>query len=460
MTRFRPFWLVLLLAAYLPLEEFILKWLPVSDTVFLMLRQIPDVLLIAITYLVLCDRLMRFRGLHGFGRGFDWLLALFLASATITMFLNPGASIVPFAAHLKALFRYILLAYIVRSYPVYDEDRKRLVRVLLAGVWIQIFLGLVQLGVGIPARNFLAGRDTSSTLAGFATDFTGTRFAGANNLMGTMGNTIDYGTFLVVGLALFLCMVPQERRLRRWAGVFLSVFCIYMTNSRSALIASLIVILSYVYLRFGRRQALLYAAGFAGCIAVGAALIAGGQSVTSSPNGDYQSRTRFFDILSSDYIQGAMNQRLGLAVYLAPDFLSDLSAAPFGFSPDPQVVVNVARNRFPDVPDSLVLVLSGIIEDVYWLALMIDFGVIGMLLFLAAVLWAIRTLAMRFRLEDRPDSRSFILFALLLMIACIPLNCFNQVLLFRQFPLCLWISFALALTLPRKDFRAYSPDPQ
>lgn len=453
--RLRPFQFVLFLAAYLPLEEFILKWIPVSDLGLLLLHQVPDLLLGILSFFVLCDRLMRFRGLRGFGRGFDWMLALFLVSATLTLFLNPNAAVGPWFANLKALFRYVLLAYIVHTYQVSPRDRERLVRVLLTGVWIQIVIGLAQFVGGLRVRDFLAARSTTAELAGIQmTDFTGTRFEGVNNLMGTMGSMINYGAFLVVGIVLFLCCVPREKAIQRWTGVALSFLCIYLANSRSALIAGVVVILCYLYMYFGKRVALLLLGATLVCLVLGALVLAGGQSARPTFKGeDYHSKARFFQIFSGDYVEAAKGARLGLLIYLAPDFLEDPVGAPFGYTPDPNVVVEIARKRYPDVPEGLILVLSGIIEDVYWLAIMIHYGVIGFLLFFAAVLWSIRTLARRFRKENDPGSRRFALVALLLMIVCLPLNCFNQVFLMRQFSFCLWISFGLTF-LPMKNLSA------
>jgi hypothetical protein len=160
-------------------------------------------------------------------------------------------------------------------------------------------------------------------------------------------------------------------------------------------------------------------------------------------------------MFSNDYVQGAMNQRLGLVLYVAPDFLTDPVAVPFGYTPDPEVIVDKVRSRYPNVPEALIEVMSGIIEDVYWIAIMIQFGLIGLGLFFAAVLWAIRNLARRFRQEAEPVRRNFALLALLLMIVCIPMDFFNQVLLFREFALCIWICFALAM-LPRKGLQEHS----
>lgn len=453
--RFRPFWLVLVLAAYLPLEEFILKWLPVSDSALLMLHQVPDMLLGAVALLVLGDRLVRFRGLRGFGLVFDWMIGLFLVSATVSLLLNPGASIVQWLASLKALLRYLLLAYIVNSYSVSRRDRKRLVSVLVAGVWIQIVLGLTQFAGGLPMRDFLGARSSTAQIGGFGlADFTGTRFEGVNDLMGTMGNTIDYGAFLVVGITIFLCCVPPERRFQRSAGVMLSFFCVYLTNSRSALIAAFVIVFCYLYFRSGKRRALLFAVSTTTCIALIAIVLASGKALTNSD--DYQSRTRFFSMFSNDYVQAAMGQRLGMVVYLAPDFLSDPAGVPFGYTPDSEVVVAKARSRFPNVPDALLLVLPGIIEDVYWLAIMIQYGLIGLTLFLSAFVWAIRTLLKRFHSETDTETRNFILSALLLMLVSIPMNCFNQVLLLRQFTLCQWIFFAMAI-LPTMNCSSNSP---
>lgn len=450
--RLRPFPLVLFLAAYLPVEDFVLKWLPVPDTAILLLHQLPDFLIAAVCFLVLCDRLMRFRGLQGFGRGFDWPLAIFLLSATFTLILNRNAVVGLWFASLKALFRYLILAYLVRTYRVSAADTHRLVNILLVGVWIQIALGLAQLVGGIPVRDFLASRNiTNADLAGYQpADYTGTRFEGVNNPMGTMGNMINYGAFLVVGIAIFLCCVPPRKRIRRWAGVALSFLCIFSSNSRSALIAAVVVLLCYVYLNVGKRIALLLVGATIASLALGAIFLAGGQSADIAKYGeDYHSKARFFRMFSSDYIEEAKSQRLGLVMYLAPEFLSDPVGVPFGYSPDPKVIVDKVHTHVPDVPASLIEAYAGLVEDVYWLAILIQFGLIGLISFAAAVFWAIRALARKFRQETEPASRTFALLALLLMIASVLMNCFNQVFLIRQFSFCLWVLFGLTF-LPRR----------
>jgi len=335
------------------------------------------------------------------------------------------------------------------------RDKERLIRILIFGVIVQISLGLSQIVGGVPLRDFLGARNTTSELAGFKADFTGTRFEDVNNLMGTMGNTIDYGAFLLVGVALFLCVVPQRRRVARLIGISMSLLCIFLTNSRSAIIASVVILFVYTYMEHGRRRALVLGTMVATCLSVVLLVLPIYQS-SGDINSQYSSRTRFFDMFTSDYVQEAMNQRLGLVVYVVPDFFADVSSVAFGYTPDPKVYLVAAQKRFPHIPDSLLLDLAGIIEDVYWLALMIYFGVIGFALFAGAIAWAIHALARAYRKEIAPDRRRFILFALLLMVSSIPLNCFNQVFLMRQFSLCLWTTFALALSTQKEEFHAYS----
>ena len=431
--------LIYILGFYLPLEEFILKWLPVSDQAYLMLRQLIDLIVFSMFALLVLKRLFTGRSVPVIGRGCDVLLFLFLACAALTSLLN-HADVALSIANIKALLRYILLIYIILLLDPTEKQIIRLLRWIGAAIIGQLFIGIFQYAGGFAARDFLAARHVSDNVAGIATDFTGDRFEDINDLMGTMGNTIAFGMFLLVGISMWL-VSHRLGRLRYWLGFFLLFIPIYLTGSRSVVLSALFLLLVNYGLVFNftklARKILLLVPLVIPFLFLSDYLI------------DTENHKSFSYIFTPDYIQEALNQRLGILVYLGPH-ISFSSHSLLGYSPDKFIFIDFVHAHLKMVPQILVDVLEYVIEDVYWVALFIYYGWVGLIiwgLFLFQIWKKLTFIREQF---ISPTLMHLSSTALLLLIVSIPLNFLNQAFEVRAFSFYLWLICGLTLAFYRR----------
>lgn len=434
--------LIYILGFYLPLEEFILKWLPVGDQAYLLLRQLIDVIVLSMFALLVLKRVFTGRTIPVIGGGCDALLFIFIACAALTSLLN-HADVALSIANIKALLRYVLLIYITL---MLDPSEKQINRLLL---WIsiaiigQIIFGAFQFAGGFAARDFLAARHVSDTIAGIATDFTGDRFEDINDLMGTMGNTIAFGMFLLVGVSMWL-VSHRLGGLKYWLGFCILLVPIYLTGSRSVILSALFLLLVnyglvFNFSKLSRRILLL--------IPLLIPLFFLSEYIIETEN-----HKSFSYIFTSDYIQEALNQRLGILVYIGPQ----ISLSPhslLGYSPDKFIFIDFVHANLTMVPQILVDVLEYVIEDVYWVALFIYYGWIGL------IIWGLFLFNIWKKLAFiREQSMSSTLMrlsstAILLLIVSIPLNFLNQAFEVRAFSFYLWLICGLTLAFYRREKR-------
>jgi hypothetical protein len=434
--KFRLIHIVTFLAVYLPLESFVLKWLPVPDSAYLLLRQIPDLLTFAVCIAMIGRQVFEFRPLRMVSGRFDLLLALFVVLACVSAGLNrigPAAAFI----ELKALLRFVLLGCTLALMRPSERDLNRFLKCLLYGVGLQMcFAGLQMMG-GIPARDFLIGRDAGESMLGQTAVFTGDKSGEGNALIGTLGSMINFALFLIVGLCAWLPVNARKRGIY-WAGCGVFVALIYLTHARAPLIVAVSLVLLHQFWLHGGRRVLLQVTLLVGLVAVGlAAGLQNSQDITS-----YDSPFRVFSLFSPGIFEDFLNQRLGIILYLVPEFLHRWTAL-FGVGPDPLAVVDWF-GRQPGIPAVLMLVLPGIAGDVYWCTLLFYYGLIGLLAFLGILALCYRMMRNVARETDGIHG-TMAQMAVLLLLASVPLNFVNQAFAIRQFSFYLWVAVGLVL---------------
>ena len=434
--RFRLINVVYFLAVYLPLESFVLKWLPVSDTVYLLFRQVPDLLTFGVCFYMIGRQVFGFRPLRMASRWLDLLLVIFLVLAFVSTEFNqiePAAALI----ELKALLRYVLLGYSLTLMRPSENDVKRFLRYLLYGAGIQVFFAVLQLVGGVPVRDFLIGRDTAEGVLGQAVVFTGDKNGPGNELIGTLGSMINFALFLIVCLCAWLC-VKAGKRWSYWAGCVFFLFLIYLTNARAPLIVAVLLVLQHQLWRHGKRRVFLLLAPILVIIAVG--LAAGLQYSTDITS--YSSPFRVFSFFSPGIVQDLLHQRLGILLYLTPQFFHSRTAL-FGVGPDTRAMVDWFGQR-AGIPAVLTVVLPSIAGDVYWCTLLFFYGLIGIVPFIGILALSYK-MVREVAIETPGVHGAMAQMSALLLLSSIPLNFVNQAFAIREFSFYLWVSTGLVL---------------
>lgn len=441
-VRTLGFRVLLGLAVYLPVEDFILRWLPGPTAVLAIVRQFPDALVwvvaLAATALHLAERgTLRVIG----GRTDRWLLA-FLGVVAIGAYLNSTDGFVLFAT-LKVFLRYVPLIYALIMLAPRTEDLDKVQRAMLWAIGIQAVIGLLELVVGLPAKQFFSVIRSDGTVpAGTTLEFF--RESEYHDVTGTMPRSVAYAYFMLVGL-----MVWVDAFLRRpvlyWLGVVLAVVLTFGSGSRLAVLSCVVIVLLHQTTVRGLRQVAL-----AGVVALPLAVV-----VVMSYGQQAIDQFYVFDVFTEEYVENAKTQRLSLLLSIVP-YAFDGGVKLFGYSADVSIVSQAIAQHF-ELPAVFTIAVEIVLEDVYWVALLLYYGFIGLgclLLFFG------KLTLIQWRLVKRPpDTRTyhFAVVALLLMVMAIPFNFVNQAFEIRQYSYYQWFYVGLALA---SALRALPPRPE
>jgi LPXTG-motif cell wall-anchored protein len=428
--------IVFFLALYLPLEDFLLKWVPVPYEVYLAMRQIPDALVIVAAGIAVGARIFQTTRFRLIGRGADVLLVLFVLSAYGSVLLQ-GGSVLEATLNLKALLRYVLVVYTLVNIPMDRETATTMFRVVYASVLIQLVVSAIQLAGPIEVDSIFLPRIEEQEVAGTQFKSTAHKEVERGYIFGTMTNTISYGGFLLVGLGLYLTRFRRkDLPIRYWVVVGLALFLSFMSGSRAVTIAVLLLTAAHQYM-LGRLKRLTLIGLFLTPLIIPLSMVV---SVGLTD-------TYFFEIFSQQYVDKAMEQRLGIILLVLPYFVSSLGSLDilFGLSADRQILDQVISDMF-DVPLLLVQEIATI-EDVYWAALLVYYGVVGFAL-LGGFFWVVlrRVQTIYHQAEDATVKRVAQI-ALLLFVVAIPLNFLGQFFEVRQFSFYLWTFVGMGLSL-------------
>lgn len=417
------------IAFYLPLEEFLLSWVPLPKLGILVLRQLPEVFVWLITLVVAALHLAKHGTIRLIGQKTDRFLIGFLIIAAAGIYLN-GANLFLAAISLKALVRFILLVYALILLAPSPEDCRKVPKVILWAIGIQVVVGTAEWLIGQPAREFFSvihvwggfsfvGRDADVILGWERQD-----------VNGTIARSIGYAYFLLVGYMIWL-VKTEKKPVLYVLGTLVTIVLTYQAHSRMAVFSVVLMLLVHQILVKGFRRTSVLA--FAAVPLVALVMLSLGSEVIT---GDYLS-----DVLSDEYQNRA--QRLGLVTYMLPNVF-DGGVTLLGHSSDITIVTQAVESHF-DLPPFVADVFAGVVEDVYWLALLLYFGFLGLGFF--AIFYG-KNIAIQWRLfknaRDK-DVREFAQIALLLLLLAIPLNMINQTFEVRTFAYYLWFFVGLAL---------------
>jgi len=427
--------IIYFLVMYLPLEDFLLKWIPVPYPVYLGLRQMSDVLVLVAVAITIGIRLRSTRRFRIIGRGADLFLGAFVVLALGTVVARGGDVLIT-VLNLKALLRYVLLMYILLNLRIERTEVYTFLRLIYVSLGIQLVVSLAQLVGPVSVDQFFFPRVRDTEVAGVQFKSTAYKEAERGYIFGTMTNTISYGGFLLVGLATYVTRYIRNRRdLFYWGTVAVFLFLAYMSGSRAVTFAVVLLVGGDHYFsgetgRFLKTNALIF-------FPLALLIVLSGVNLTD---------LHVFEIFSAEYLRIAMKQRLGILLDVLPQFLSELRVVDvlFGLSPDRTIL-----NRFVADMAEVPAVLTGnvaVIEDVYWAALPVYYGLVGLSLFggfLVSIFGQLFRIAWWGKgLLERRLAR----IALLLLVVSIPLNLIAQYFETRQFSFYLWLMVGMSLS--------------
>lgn len=417
--------------------------MPVSDIVYQLLRQLPDAIVFSMAFVLLLAKMASGRSLPSAGNGIGLALLLFIAWACLTIVVNHGADVFVGIANIKALLRYVLLMYVILLLNPSERGIRTLIKWLSIAVVAQGVIGYFQLFGGLAVRDILAARHVSDDIGGFAVNFTGDRFEEVNDLMGTMGDNISFGYFLLVGLVLFLFSV-RHNGLKYWLGCAWLFILIYFSGSRAITLTAILLVVAHRVWVMGLRS-VIKQGGVAALIILPLALVASMADISV----ESEDKFSFWFMFNKDYLEGAMNSRLGIVAYIVPEILFKLHNL-VGYSPDKEFFSEYVGSYLPMVPQILIDVLPYVLEDVYWVALYVYYGAVGFFLWVLFLFLLQKRMKFAFVRAESKESYKVAGIAFSLLWLALPLNLFNQAFEVRSFSFYLWLFCGLALVMHKR----------
>lgn len=235
-------WGLLFLVAYLPFEDIILKYLPVSDVVYGASRYVSAVLVLGLFAVVVFRRFKKYRQLVATPIDKPLIIVGLFVFASAVYNRTDSTNLLMF---LYSIIRYIFLFYAVANADLSERFPKRLVTTILAVCVIQAMIGIAQLIAGPVINRFLLPRPTDFAFAGYVKSFvvlSGAREIGG--VFGAAGDTVLLALILIAGgvfaLELALSRYSAAIKVVGIASFTLCSTALIYTYSRGAVIAYII----------------------------------------------------------------------------------------------------------------------------------------------------------------------------------------------------------------------------
>ena len=427
--------------AYLPLEEFLLKWAPGGALGYAVFRLAFEALLYAAVASVAAARLVR--GLRLRATPIDAPLAAFVALAACSLFLSQG-SLVSGLVNLRVLLRYVAVYYLAAWLELGALERRRVLSLLLVSAALQGALGFVQHLQG-GASEFWLPRPERIEVGGVAREFAaahGGLEQGA--VIGTTDHSVAFALFLLVAGtlagALYLAGAARGRLERALLGgvLLLAVGGIVFSYVRACLFALAIAL---VFLAWSERRGaplrrlapvLLLLAP----LGVAALLLEGGGGVFVREQETRVSPLASVEALfTSEYLQSAESSRLWVLRDVGGAIAR--SAGWLGFGPDEEHVKDELLRTGGAALHRMIAYRA--FEDVYWVALLAYYGFLGLAAFLV-LLARLGPAAWRQRAAARdPWERAAAATLLALLGVVVPLGFLEPTFDFRTFAFYFWL---------------------
>ncbi|MEO5570226.1 MAG: hypothetical protein ABIT08_03275 [Bacteroidia bacterium] len=452
-AKFKYSTFVILLALYVPFEVIILKFIPVSERIYSMLRFVPEVLIYLLLVLKVLHNIYHRQWMSR--TPIDVALLLFITSAIISVVVN-SAPLALSVIGMRPLLRYVALFYLVSNIDVSSYKVKLFIIALIFVGGLQSLITSYQHFAGI-SQVFMP-RATDLEVAGVQSQFklaqTGWgsgREKGAG--IGTFGDSVLVALFfvfiIVLSCSYYLKMEIKSALFKlTLIGFFLlALVGLFYTYSRASVLIGLAAVPIILFLE--KRIKRLFFIGSMSVLAfAGVLFLMANQSSTSSayynPKSKYTNPIdNITNIFSTTYVEHNLQHSRGwIITEIGLPVLQSLKF--FGYGPSGDE--SLGRMTKENVSGTMPFQNVGIINDVYWVAMLSYYGFVGLIFFLF-ILWKIYKASMIVYKNSESSVYSMIgLCVVVLIILVIPYTFIVRTFAFRPFAFYFWLlaGFAVA----------------
>lgn len=368
-------------------QEPLINWLSLPATLALALRGGAELFLAGAFGLLLIRKLIKNESLKG--TPIDFLLLGFLIVAAFTTFFNHNDPASSFD-NLRAILRFVTLYYLIANLEIDDRQTLLLMRaVLIIGV-VEGLLALAQYtSPGI--NNLFVSRRAAPELGGAVKAYAALK-VGA--VVGTFGVPAEMALFQCGALIVLAAVAAQKSLKSLFAPPALIALALiawgaFATYKRFALLMIPFLLFVIIFLRANKPQRLIVTLAGILALSLGAIFFAALPSIYDTLPKSFTKlavREEAFavsefvsELFSPQYWTRVFNASRGWFMFTVTEHMFQSDHLLIGYGPDE----SLARATLADSNYELRILNQGYkgFEDVYWIAMFIYYGLIGVALF-------------------------------------------------------------------------------
>ncbi len=467
---------ILFLVAFIPFEDFILKFLPGPDRVYFYSRFLSELLIYASFVTVIGRKLIQEIPLVK--TPIDVPMAIFWEIVIISTIVNQ-ASIVESFINIRPFLRYVIFFYLIVNVSItLVQANKILLYTIYAGI-VQLAIGIAQFLSRGALDKFLQPRASDVEVGGASKNFVLLSGREIGSIYSAAGDTILFASFMIIFLILIiskLYMINTKdydyqgkkyslaKISRKQENIILitlipcTLAAIGLTYARAFLLAAIVIMLAYLLLKFGSKRRMgIFLTIISGLILIlSIQFVFLGDSIRINYSGNPQQKQQSIvdnmtTVFTPEYIKVARQQRLGIVIDVP---LTVIYNKPFlGYGPDMLKTIDDLNSS----PTKFIAVelRKETFEDVYWAALLAYYGVSGLLILIWMFYRIYKWAKIIYHRTQEYLIKELSLSLITLTLLTIYLLFFNQTLEFRIYGQYFWLLPGLIFNLYHQEKLGY-----
>lgn len=425
--------IIYFLTGYFAFEEFVLKFLPVSDAVYSYFRFLGEIFIYVAFGKLVINKL--YKGIPFVKTPIDFPIIGFYIVVFLSVVIN-RSPLIGSLYNIRPLARYIVLFYLIVNSPLSKQRIDTLIRIILCIGVVQIGIGMIQWFGGPTIYDLFLPRESTLEVAGFTKEYRLLEIGREiGSIYGTLGDTVIYGVFMIVILVIFLSRVKRLEYLNLLAICILLMF-IARSYSRAATFSALLACVVWYFFQYGWKKTLRLSLTFLLIFGVLLAIVNPFKMDYINPR---KARVGLVGnvtgVFSGSYVKVAQKQRLGAILGNVPTVLANKPVLGYGADQNTTIDrLNKSKRSF------LFKVLSKKgFKDVYWVAILCFYGVLGLCLF-AFIFYRLFIASLRlYKRTANRITKEMALVMLCLVVVTAFLLFFNRTLEFRGYGFYFWM---------------------
>ena len=248
--------MIYFLTGYVAFEEFVLKFLPVSDAVYSYLRFFGEILIYIAFGKLVIHKLHR--GIPFVKTAIDLPIIGFYSVVLLSILIN-RSPLIGSIYNIRPFARYIVLFYLVANSSLSERRITTFLRIILGVGICQLAAGVIQWVGGPTAFDFFLPRESTLSIGGFTKEYRLLEIGREiGSIYGTLGDTVIYGVFMILVLVVYLSRIRQLEYLNL-LGAAVLFFFIARSYSRAATFSALLAGGAWYYFHYGWKKTLRFA---------------------------------------------------------------------------------------------------------------------------------------------------------------------------------------------------------